>query len=144
MATLDWPIRTTAHAPQHFAFRSEFRPLGILQLVNFHLSHSSAEETLPVRLRDLTSVTCYTRLKREPTRSGYALYTQVRVRMYVRQHDKTQQSKAKAERHLQSSGQFLLRKPNVKNVHCPWPLLYGPLLLRRKSGTHMPASKSWN
>ena len=36
-----------------------------------------------VRLRDLTSVTCYTKLKRELTRSGYALYTQVRVRMYV-------------------------------------------------------------
>ena len=47
MATFDWPIRTTAHVLKHFAFRSEFRPLGILQLVNFHLSHFSTEETLP-------------------------------------------------------------------------------------------------
>ena len=31
----DWPVRTTAHDQKHFAFRSEFRPLGILQLVNF-------------------------------------------------------------------------------------------------------------
>ena len=82
-----------------------------------------------VRLRDLTSVTCYTRLKRELTRSGYALYTQVCACDNTTRHNKAKQ---KVERHLQSSGQSLLRKPNVKFIHGPWPLLYGPLLLRRK------------
>ena len=35
------------HAQKHFALRCEFRPLGSLNLVNFHLSHLSTEETLP-------------------------------------------------------------------------------------------------
>ena len=30
-ATFDWPSRTTTHAQMHFAFRSEFRPLDLLQ-----------------------------------------------------------------------------------------------------------------
>ena len=34
-ATFDWPIRATTHDQKHFAFRSEFRPLDILQLVYF-------------------------------------------------------------------------------------------------------------
>ena len=45
-------------------------------------------------------------------------------------------AKQKVERHLQSSGQFLLRKPNVEFVHLYFePLLctsLEPLLLRRK------------
>ena len=47
MATFDWPIRTTAHIQKHFAFHSEFGPLDSWNLVNFHLSHLSTEETLP-------------------------------------------------------------------------------------------------
>ena len=86
-----------------------------------------------VRLRDLTSVTCYTRLKRELTRSGYALYTQVCTCDNTTRH---RQSKAKVERHLQSSGQSLLRKPNANSIHLYFePLLctsLEPLLLRQK------------
>ena len=44
-----------------------------------------------VRLRDLTSVTCYTRLKRELTRSGYALYTQVCACDNTTRHNKAKQ-----------------------------------------------------
>ena len=36
----DWPSRTTAHNPMQFAFRSEFRPLDILQLIFSPVSHS--------------------------------------------------------------------------------------------------------